>query len=387
MSIRIESKKDCCGCTACESICSHKAISMHSDTLGFLYPEVDINKCTECGLCRKVCQFKEDYLRYDNFPQPKAYSMRLKETEQLSRSQSGGAFFQLADFIIQGGGVVYGAAFDADWKVSHSKATNNIELESLRMSKYVQSDMKDTFHRVRNDLRQGITVLFSGTACQVAGLKSFIPKNLHTNLICIDIICHGVPSPKIWADYIGYLQHKHNSKITKACFRDKRFGWHGAKESFMFANGKEVFSQTSNHLYFSGYTMRESCSNCHYTNTKRVGDITVGDHWGLPKDSPYEKDALGVSLVLANSDKGCDLLNKVLHKFHYEEVDLKECLQPQLKYPSKQNPSHASFVADYKANGFLYIAKKYSDLGIRWKIKAIYTHLRRWLDPVIRMFR
>lgn len=383
MSIRLESKKDCCGCTACESICSHNAISMCADTLGFFYPKVDNNKCIECGLCEKVCQFHHNYIRYNNYDEPKVFSLRLKDIAQLSQSQSGGAFWGLAQYFIQNGGVVYGAAFEETWRVTHQRACNNDELEKLRMSKYVQSDMRGVYKLIKDDLKQGYKVLFSGTACQVAGLKAYIPQKLHENLFFVDIICHGVPSPKIWADYIEYLQHKYASKITKACFRDKRFGWHGAKESFMFANGKEVFSRTNNRLYFSGYTVRESCSNCYYTNTRRVGDITIGDHWGLPEDSPYEKDALGVSLVLVNSNKGEEMFYQVLDKFNYEEVGTANYMQPQLKYPCKLHPQHKSFVLDYNNKGFLYIAKKYGDLGVRWKLKVFITQLKVFIKRIV----
>lgn len=385
--IGINNNKECCGCTACESVCSHNAISMCADTLGFLYPKVDVNKCIECGLCEKVCQFHQNYYLYNNYDEAKVFSLRLKDIAQLAQSQSGGAFWGLAQRFIQDGGVVYGAAFEDTWKVTHQRAYNIDDLEKLRMSKYVQSDMRGVYKLIKDDLKQGHKVLFSGTACQVAGLKAYLPQKLHDNLFCIDIICHGVPSPKIWADYIEYLQHKHKSKIIKACFRDKRFGWHGAKESFMFANGKEVFSGTSNGLYFSGYTVRESCSNCYYTNTRRVGDITIGDHWGLPKDSPYEKDALGVSLVLVNSDQGKDLLYKVLDKFNFKEVDIVNCLQSQLKYPCKLNPNHECFVSDYKNKGFLYIAKKYGDLSILWKLKGFLTKFKGLLKQKVDRFQ
>ena len=383
MSIRLESKKECCGCTACESVCSHKAISMLADTLGFLYPEVDLNKCVECGLCEKVCQFHHNYYRYDNYDEAKVFSLRLKDTAQLSRSQSGGAFWGIAQYFMQNGGVVYGAAFEEAWRVTHQRACNKDELEKLRMSKYVQSDMRGVYKLIKDDLKRGNEVLFSGTACQVAGLKAYLPQKLHEKLFCVDIICHGVPSPKVWEDYIKYLEARYKSRITKVCFRDKRFGWHGAKASFMFADGTEVFSRTSNRLYFSGYTVRESCSNCYYTNTQRVGDITVGDHWGLPKDSPYEKDALGVSLVLVNSDKGKDLFHKVLDKFNYEEVYAGNYMQPQLEYPCKLNPHHKSFVLDYETKGFLYIAKKYGDLGIRWKLEVFFTQFKKFLKQIV----
>lgn len=377
--IQIKDKSTCCGCTACASICSHNAISMIPDILGFLYPEVDLEQCVNCGLCDKVCQFHNHYNRYDNYDMPQVYQFRLKQDSELKKSQSGGAFFAIADNFIEDGGVVYGAAFNETWKVVHRRATDNQSISALRMSKYVQSDMCGVFSLVKEDLRNNRKVLFSGTACQVAGLKSYIPSRMHNNLFCIDIICHGVPSPKIWEDYLAYLQETRKSKIIKACFRDKRFGWHGARESFLFENGNEEFRNTSNYLYFSGLSVRESCSRCYYTNLKRVGDITVGDQWGISKDSPYEDDK-GLSLILINSDKGMQLFED--SQISAESITINDCMQPQLKQPSCLHRDYKNFVSDYETKGFLYVAKRYGDMGIRYKIN-IYIELIKGIIRLI----
>ena len=374
--INIKQKVDCCGCTACANVCAHDAITMQPDDLGFKYPFVDANKCVNCGLCNKVCQFHDNYNRYDNYDSPLVYYARRKNEGLLSKSQSGGVFYAIAEYVLHGGGIVYGAAFKESFKVCHIRATNNKEIESLRMSKYVQSDMCDIFKSVKADLKSFHTVLFSGTACQIAGLKSYIPIRLHEKLICIDVICHGVSSPQIWSDYIEYLEHKYNSRIKKACFRDKRFGWHGATESFLFSNGKEIFARTNNHLYFSGLSFRESCHNCYYTNIQRVGDITLGDYWGLPKESPYEKDAKGLSLVLINSDKGKKIYEKVRESMYAGKVETNNYLQPQLLYPTKRNPKHKDFVYDYNKYGFLMVARKYGYLGWNYKLHLLKKHIR-----------
>ena len=378
--ISIDKKYNCCGCTACASICTHKAISMIPDSLGFLYPKANTELCVDCGICDKVCQFHDNYKRYDNYDMPEAYQFRLLQDEQLMKSQSGGAFFAIAEKFMADGGVVYGAAFTETWRVTHQRASKIKELYALRMSKYVQSDMQGVFIQVRDDLKNGVKVLFSGTSCQVAGVKSYISGRLHENLFCIDIICHGVPSPKIWEDYLAYLQKTRMSKIVKVCFRDKRFGWHGARESFLFENGKEEFRRTNNYLYFSGLSVRESCSLCHYTNFKRVGDITVGDQWGIPKDSPYN-DEKGLSLILINSDKGKKLFENA--KLRAECISIQECIQPQLKQPPKLHPARKNFIRDYEANGFLYVAKKYGDMGWRYKqdiaIRSLKDSLKKLL--------
>ena len=381
--IKINKKQDCCGCTACESICPHNAIRIEADTLGFLYPVVDADKCVECSLCEKVCQFNSNYKRYSNYDEPLVYALRLKDTEQLLRSQSGGAFWGIAHHILGNGGVIYGAMFEESWRVVHRRATNAEELEKLRMSKYVQSDMRGVFKQIKEDLKQGNTVLFSGTACQVAGLKAYIPQKLHDNLVCVDIVCHGVPSPKVWKDYVNYLQKRYESRIVEACFRNKRFGWHGAKETFRFENGREIVRQTSNRLYFSGISMRESCANCQFTNLKRVSDLTIGDFWGIPKDSPYEKDKKGLSLLLINSDKGAKVFDQIKDRFITEKSNTTDCLQPQLQYPSRMSPLHDNFIKEYAEKGFLYVAKEYGDMGWKYHVRELKKNIRMLMYKTI----
>lgn len=364
--IDIKVKEYCCGCTACSSICSHNAILMSPDSLGFLYPIVDYSKCVNCGLCDRVCQFHKEYDRYDNYNEPKAFQFRLYDEQQLKRSQSGGAFYSIARQIIDSNGIVYGAAFTDNWNVVHLRATDIESLKKLRMSKYVQSDLRDVFPIIKKDLNNGLMVLFSGTSCQVAGLRSFIPHKLQENLICIDLICHGVPSPKVWEDYISFLQSNRKSKIVNACFRDKRFGWHGATESFMFENGIEEFRKTSNYLYFKGLSIRESCAKCHFTNLRRVGDITIGDQWGVAKGSKYD-DNKGLSLVFINSEKGERFIGVLKKHGILERCRISECMQPQLQSPVTINSQYSMFVKDYEEKGFYYVAKRYGDLGWRYK--------------------
>lgn len=381
--IQVLDRKECCGCTACASICAHNAIYMRSDQMGFLYPFVNENYCVDCGLCNHVCQFKFDYKRYDNYEIPIAYVARLKDELQLRRSQSGGVFYALAEVFIRGGGTVYGADFTNHWKVAHKRATRLDELEGLRMTKYVQSDLRSVYNQIRADLQSGCRILFSGTSCQVAGLKAYIPINYHQQLTCIDIICHGVPSPQIWDDYIHYLESKYHSKLVKVCFRDKRFGWHGANESFLFEDGKEIFRRTYNHLYFSGYSLRPSCSVCKFTNIKRVGDITIGDAWGLSKNHQYEVDAKGASLVLVNSSKGKALLNDNSQALVIEDVELRDFLQPQLQRPTKLNSKSEKFEDDYIRKGFEYIGRRYSDMGCRYHIKHYIQFFKKALKRVL----
>ena len=375
----------CSGCTACAETCPRKAITMIADSLGFLYPHVDASLCTNCGICEKICQFNDKYNRYSNFYPPLVYSGRLKDELELKNSQSGGAFYAIASFVIEGGGVVYGAAFEETFKVSHLRVRDKENLEKLRLSKYVQSDIRGVYARIKEDLQNDLTVLFSGTSCQVAGLKATLPRKLHNKLLCVDIVCHGVPSPAIWKDNLEYIEKKYRSSIIAPCFRNKKFGWHGAVETYVLNNGKEVRSSTSNYLYFQGLSLRESCANCKYTNLYRVGDISLGDFWGLPNDSPYELDQKGVSLILCNSQKGKVYLEYISERLHLFENTLTECLQPQLKEPSKLSPLRKSFVADYEVYGYKYVAKKYGNLGWHYKKEVAINFLRKVKYSIIKL--
>lgn len=238
--INITNPSDCCGCTACASVCTHNAITMKPDALGFLYPKVDKEKCTNCGLCEKVCAFHENYDKSHNLSEPDAYAVRHKDIKEVESSRSGAAFIAMSDYIIEQGGIVYGVGYTDHFRVVHKRATTKEERDEFKGSKYVQSDLTGIFRKVKEDLKTGKTVLFSGTPCQTAGLHSYVGKKLREKLILIDIVCHGVPSPYIWRDYLKYLETKHNSEICYVNFRDKsKFGWKAHKETFKFLNKKE----------------------------------------------------------------------------------------------------------------------------------------------------
>lgn len=235
--IQITDKSQCCGCTACASICAHDAITMQPDALGFLYPVVDKDKCVDCGLCEKVCAFNDHYDTSLNLPKPDAYAARHKDMKEVETSRSGAAFIAISDYVLENGGVVYGAGYTDHFRVVHKRATTKEERDEFKGSKYVQSDMNTVFRQVKKDLKDGLAVLFSGTPCQTAGLHSYVGRKLREHLILVDIVCHGVPSPYMWRDYIAYLEKKQGDKICWVNFRDKqKFGWKAHHETFKFVN-------------------------------------------------------------------------------------------------------------------------------------------------------
>ncbi len=233
--IQIKNKADCCGCTACASVCAHDAINMQPDTLGFLYPVVDKDKCVDCGLCEKVCAFNDHYDTSLNLPQPEAYAARHKDINEVETSRSGAAFIAISDYILENGGVVYGAGYADHFRVVHKRAATKEERDEFKGSKYVQSNLVGVFRQVRKDLKDGLTVLFSGTPCQTSGLASYIGSKLRKNLYLVDIVCHGVPGPFVWRDYLAYIEKKHGDKVCYVNFRDKQeFGWKAHRKTFKF---------------------------------------------------------------------------------------------------------------------------------------------------------
>lgn len=377
--IKINNPADCCGCTACASICAHDAITMKPDALGFLYPEVDKDKCVDCGLCEKVCAFNDHYDTSMNLEKPLAYGARHKDMNEVETSRSGAAFIAISDYILEQGGVVYGAGYTDHFRVVHKRATTKEERDEFKGSKYVQSDMTGVFRQVKQDLRDGLTVLFSGTPCQTSGLNSYVGKRLRENLFLVDIVCHGVPSPYMWRDYIAYLEKKQGSPIVWVNFRDKqKYGWAAHHETFKFKNGGGKMSFT--YLFYKHVMFRKSCGICHFANTNRPSDITIADFWGWEKtDKHFNSDDKGCSLVLINTDKGRKLFEAVKNRMDIVSAELENCIQPNMIHSSEIHPKRDLFEKDYTQRGFKYVYFKYGEDGWRYKVRLLKKKIRKLL--------
>ena len=382
--IRITDKAKCCGCTACASICPHDAISMQPDALGFLYPVVDESKCTDCGLCEKVCAFHENYDKSQNLPEPLAYAARHKDMREVETSRSGAAFIALSDWVLRLGGVVYGAGYADHFRVVHKRATSREERDEFKGSKYVQSDLNTVFRQVKKDLKDGLTVLFSGTPCQTSGLASYVGKRLRENLYLVDIVCHGVPGPYLWRDYLAYLEKKQGSRICWVNFRDKQeYGWAAHRETFKFVKGRGKMTYTF--VFYKHIMFRHSCGVCPFTNTKRPSDITLADFWGWEKSVPgFNDDDKGVSLILCNTEKGKQLFEAVKQDMDVVPVKLEDCLQPNLQHPSIIHPKRMAFERDYQRKGFLYVMRKYGDMGWRYHLGRVKRKIKSLIRKVIK---
>lgn len=370
--IKISDKSECCGCSACVSVCAHNAITMKPDAMGFLYPEVDVSKCVECGLCEKVCAFNDDYDKSLNLSVPEAYGARHKDMSEVETSRSGAAFIAISDWILEQGGIVYGAGYADHFRVVHKRAVTKEERDEFKGSKYVQSDMGTIFRQVKQDLRDGKIVLFSGTPCQTAGLNSYIGKKYRENLYLVDIVCHGVPSPYIWRDYLSYIEKKYKKKVSVVNFRDKgEYGWAAHKETFIFEDGEKITPEQSPYtdLFYKHIMLRQSCGSCHYCNTIRPSDITIADFWGVEKtDTKINKDNKGVSLLLVNTDKGRRVLEEIKNKLYLISAKLDDCLQPNLMHPSIINAKNKKFELLYVKRGFIYVLRKYTKVGLKNKL-------------------
>lgn len=350
--IHITDPSDCCGCTACMSICGHDAITMEPDALGFLYPKVNLDKCVDCKLCEKVCAFNDHYDTSLNLPSPDVYGARHKDPKQVASSRSGAAFIAISDWILNHGGVVYGVGYTDHFRVVHKRATTKGERDEFKGSKYVQSDLDHIFRQVKQDLREGRIVMFSGTPCQTSGLNSYIGKRLRENLYLVDIVCHGVPSPYIWRDYLKFLEEKVGSKITWVNFRDKqKYGWSAHHETFKFGGGQDKMSFTF--LFYSHIMFRKSCGKCHFANTRRPSDITIADFWGWERTNPKaNEDDKGLSLILCNTEKGRKLFEAVQKDLDYFPAELENVIQPNMQHPSPIHDHRDQFEQDYKKHGF-----------------------------------
>ena len=363
-------KNQCCGCTACKSICPKNAISMQADNEGFLYPIINKELCINCGLCKKVCAFQNGYTRNSVV---NAYAVKHHDIKTRLSSRSGGAFIPISDYIIQNNGTVYGAAFNEDFSVSHIRAESCTERDRMKGSKYVQSELGNIFLNVQNDLKDNRYVMFSGTACQVAGLNNFLEKSKTKTdkLFTVDLVCHGVPSNKIWTDYLDYINNKHKgNKITDVNFRDKSLGWDVHFESFCI-DGKKNFSKDYAAMFYQNDILLPSYNECKYTNLFRPADFTLADFWGIDNQIDNFNDNKGVSLFIINSQKAQKLFELVKNQIEYINVDINKCTKanPNLRRVTPKPDNREDFWKKYHEKGFSKTFPSYKRKIIFSKIK------------------
>lgn len=297
---------------------------------------------------------------------PIVYAVKHKENAVVEKSRSGGIFTAVSDYILDKHGAVYGAVMATVYHAEHIRAVDRTTRDLMRGSKYIQSSLKESFHQIREDLDNGLWVLFSGTPCQVSGLKHFLRKD-YEKLICMDILCHGVPSPKVWKAYLKWQEKNHKKKATVVDFRDKStVGWRNHIESITFEDEK-ISSKIYSNIFYKHETLRESCYCCPYKTTRRTGDISIGDYWYIEKAAPEYDDNKGVSLVLINTPKGQMVFESIQNDIKFTQTRLEDSMQDALVKPYPSPATRETFWNDFQHRSFRYIACKYGGYGFRNK--------------------
>ena len=320
----INDKEKCSGCTACQSICPVKCINMIEDDEGFKYPQVDIPKCTNCNKCVQVCPVINS-IKDNKLYEKVAYLSRVKNTELLMTSTSGGIGTALAKLVVQQGGTAYGAVFNKNFEVVHEPIKDIDSVVRLAGSKYVQSEIGLTLKHVKIDLDKGEKVYFCGTPCQVAGLKNYLIKD-YSNLVLVDLVCHGVPSPKLWKEYINYLIQE-NGALESINFRKKAYGYHVATMEEKFITGKRQLRSGRTNLmlkcFFSNIADRPICYNCPFKTYAHASDLTLFDGWHASELVPNLKDDdRGYTNIIVHTKKGEDILGEIKPDIDIIKVDM-----------------------------------------------------------------
>ncbi len=318
----------CTGCMACYNICPSGAIEVVENDKGFLYTKINSEKCINCGLCKKVCPANKAYKNV--YEKPEFYAVVNNKEDERINSSSGGIVGCISKEILKNKGVVYGVALE-NKEAKHIRVDKEKDIYKIMGSKYVQSIIGDIYSKVKTDLENNLKVLFTGTPCQIEGLKSYLNKE-YKNLITLAIICHGVPSPKVLKKHINEKEKKRKEKIKNISFRNKKFGWHKWSVSYEYENGEiEIIPFTKDYFmqgFLRNYYLRESCYNCQMRfEKKNSADIMVGDFWGIEEVLPEIDDDKGVSAVIVNSQIGLELFEKIKNKVKYEKTTFNDILK------------------------------------------------------------
>lgn len=353
-------KSQCTGCTACASVCPQQCIRMVEDVEGFTYPKiVNVASCISCRSCERVCPVLSQKEEKESLT--RAFAALSKNDSLRMESSSGGVFSELSEIVLKSGGIIYGASYDKNGSVEHIGVDNMENLGKLRGAKYSQSNLKDSFSTIKKQLDSGINVLFSGTPCQVGGLKAFLKKD-YENLLCIDFVCHGVPSPLVWKKYVKYRAQIDNNDNPPDYInlRNKESGWTNYSYSveFAYSKGKRYLRKNNEdlfmNLFVNNYILRNSCSACHFKGYSRVSDITLGDFWGIWDINSEMDDNRGTSLVLIHSVKGEEFFRAASGNIKSSQVTLEQAsmMNPSLLQSSIPQPSRDNVLRDIIQNGF-----------------------------------
>lgn len=372
----------CCGCGVCENICPSNSITMVNDKKGFYYPLINTEICIECGLCKEHCPIINEQ-KTDKVNFPRTFAFVNEDISVKKNSSSGGAFWCIAEYVIKQGGSVYGAAFTEDFRnVEHIEVTTLEELTLLQGSKYIQSQIGKILKKIEVQLKAGNYVLFSGTPCEVAALRSYLRQD-YEKLICIDFICHGIPSSLIWQKYLHTKEINMGAKCVNVKFRSKTFGWKKYSLLMQFQNGKTYEKIASKdpymQVFLSDVCLRESCYQCQYRGVYRQSDITLADFWGVQRICPEMYDEQGTSLVFLHSILGEKIFGEITEHHRSQKVNYVEALEsnPSMIVSPVKPKERDDFLQDITYNGFDSAYKKFVKKTI---IKKILKKLKRYYE-------
>ncbi len=376
--IDVSDKRKCSGCKACANSCSKGAITFAYDEEGCWYPKINPDQCVGCGKCEQACPYND--ADHGVPPENRAFQTRffaaqLQNRALLDAVSSGGAFQAIASAVIDSGGVVYGATQESVDHVFHIRAANADELKRTRRSKYLQSDLKDCFTQAKRDLQEGRTVLFSGTGCQIAGLNCFLGKR-NQNLYTCEVVCHGVPSRRIWEQYRKEKEHSEGKKIVDLVFRDKSKGWSQNQYRITYDDGSREYEKSTVQLFHAGYLQglfyRPSCGSCPFAGMPRTADITLADYWLYQGAMNY--DDAGVSLVAVNNSHGMELMDLAADYLVLEQTSRAHALAScrHLDEHPTENPNRDRFMQKAFNDGYYAAAQefiKFQHTGLLQRVK------------------
>lgn len=366
--ISITDKTGCAGCNACKDICPSGTITFVPDSEGFLYPEVNADKCKDCGQCEKICPcLNECASRKSNYQEPDCYAASHKSIEVVFSSTSGGLFSALAEVTYAQKGFVGGAVHTGDFLVENLISDDKNDLMRLRRSKDLQSNAEGFYEKTKSILDDGNKVLVCGLPCQIAGLFNYLQKD-YENLVTVDLICAGVNSPKVWRKYLDYIEEINGSRIVSTENKSKEYGWKSLTQKFVFENGQEYFDTYKTSWFIKGYIKshlycRPSCYDCKFKGFPRVADITIGDYWGIENHSRAYGNDMGTSVVFVNSDKGREYFEKVKKRINFESTPLKWAVEGNPALVSSMKAGTADrdeFFNDLDSMRFDEVVKKHS---------------------------
>lgn len=376
--IEIKDKSKCSGCSACYSVCPKNCISMIEDEEGFLYPTVNKDDCIKCGLCEKVCPLEEHNNKKNGVVS--SCIIQNKDKEVLLQSTSGGSFTPIAEYVLRQNGVVFGVEMTSDdFIIRHTKVEKKEELLKFRSSKYVQSSVGDTFKDAKNELENGRMVCFSGTPCQIQGFKNFLKKD-YENLITVDVVCRGVPSPGMWRDYVEKLQQL--DKVQEVVFRDKGLGYQYSTMKIKYANGtvkrNGIESDQWLRMFFSGLSLRPSCPTCNFRTTDRCSDFTIWDCFNVSDLTNTLDETKGATRMLIHTQKGMQIFDKIKCSFNFVEAPT-NVVAKGIKETFFLNKNRNNFIIDYKSMSMDSLLEKWVPMSVKVYLKK---YARRVLNAI-----